>query len=57
MLDPGVEDRPQHRIAADLGIEAVHQTLDHGLGDAGRRGDLGRDLFAPFCPVTAGLLK
>ena len=30
--DPGLEDRPQHRIGANLGVEAAHQTLDHRLG-------------------------
>ena len=41
ILDARVEHGRQHRVGADLGVEGVHQALDHGLGDPGPLGDLG----------------
>jgi len=43
-----IEDRPQHHVGPNLGVKAVHQALDHRLGNARPLHDLGRDPRAPL---------
>ena len=50
ILDPDIEDRPQHCVGAHLGVEAMHQALDHRLVDARPLHDFGRQPLTPLRP-------